>query len=387
MVRIDFLVLGYRKIYIGKELLPDCCSLLLRNSVSTRIFNDGCIYVKENDFQKTKDLLSGRMNYECSDPLGIYGAWIKLKHKPFVLASIVLSIILIFFLSEIVWDIRVEGNSSLTTAVVVESLNDAGFGIGTLWSKINKSNVENAVLQQNSNLSWININRRGTVAYVSVIEKDVIEGEITEKVGFSNIVAKEDCVIEEITVKRGTPMVKIGDSVRKGEILIAGVIDGDKGGFCYAEGYISGRVYDSVEVKIERKNVKKTLLNQKLYSIDIKLFNFFINIFKLYGNLTTEYDIINNEIKYSILGKSRLPISFNLSYIPEYGFSSSYYTDNELIEIAKQRMDSLLVSTLFDADLIAIKTVGNFTNEGYYLFSELVFTKDVGEVKEFNVNL
>ena len=387
MVRIDLLVFGYRKLYVENEKLAECCSLLLRNRISCRISNGGYVLVREKDFLKTKNLLSGRTDLSYSQALGLYGRWLRLNHKTPIILATLFSIMLVMSLSEIVWDLKIEGNETVTSVEIIESLNDAGLGVGVPWSEINKSDVENRFLQQNPNISWININRRGTVAYITLIEKEIVEDDKVIKLGFSNIVAKEDCIIEELTVKRGTPMVKIGDAVRKGDILIAGVIDAEKGIFCYAEGQIIGRVYDKIDVKIQRENDINSLVNKKLYSIDVKIFNFFINIFKLYGNLTTEYDIINNEVKYSIFGKYRLPISINLSYIPEYQLRSSSYTDEELVEIGKQRMDGLLASSLLNADLISIKSEGVLSSESYYLTSDIVFTTDVGEIKEFNIGI
>ena len=122
-------------------------------------------------------------------------------------------------------------------------------------------------------VAWLNINRRGTVAYVTVLEKEVHGQEVKE--GYSNVVAACDAVIEEISVVRGVACVKVGDSVKKGDLLISGVLPEEQGGgFCYAEGEIFGRVSESISVSVDEYKIKKTEKNSEIAHLDIKIFGF-----------------------------------------------------------------------------------------------------------------
>ena len=158
-----------------------------------------------------------------------------------------------------------EGNESVTDGEIILALAEEGFEIGDFWFNIDKGEIETSFLLNNKKISWININRRGSVAYVKVIESDVNHSAPDDRTGYSNIVASSDCVIEEITVKQGTAMVKPGDVVKKGDILVAGVMPSESGGgFCYADASVIGRVSDTVSVQIDRKTEKITQNNKKL---------------------------------------------------------------------------------------------------------------------------
>lgn len=387
MVRIDCLIFGYRRLKIDPEFLSEATSILLRSSIPSRISSDGTVTIRERDFLKTQALFQGRISFTHSEPLGFYGKIKKLPHKITYGISFIISAMIVVSLSGLVWDIRVDGNVNLTDSEIAVGLSDCGFSVGDFWGRINRSEIESKYLEMEDKISWININKRGTVAYISVIEKEInSEKENPSSLFYSNVVAASDCVIEEITVKRGTAVVGPGDVVKKGDLLISGVLPIESGGgFCSAEGTVIGRVSESVTVNIDRNYEKKTRIDKKLYSCSINFFKFSLNIFKIYGNLTNSCDIIENEITYSLPGGHKLPFSVSLKYIPEYSLDQSVYTDEELVRIASDRLDALMASRLATSDLLKIKTYGEFTEKGYVMRSDITFLCEVGEMWKFEV--
>lgn len=387
MVKIDALIFGYRSIRISPEDLSSVTSFLLRASIPSVINSDGSIIVRERDFIKTKDILQGRIEFTYSEPRGLYGSWKRLANKWAIVISLTLAVLLVILLSQLIWDIRVEGNTRITDAQVISSLKECGFEIGDLWLMTDKGRIETDFLKENDNVSWININRRGTVAYIKLIERE--ETEEKENIAvpkFSNILADSDCVIEEITVRRGTPMVKVGDVVKKGDILVAGVLSAESGGgFCEADATVMGRISDRVSVKIDRIEEKNSYKEGKLALISIKIFKISLNIFKLYGNLTKECDIIENEITYSLFGSYKLPLSVRISHLVEVSTERIEYTDEELVRIATDRLNAVTASRLAASDLLRIRTEGEFTDDGYLMSSDIVFLSDVGVSGEFEI--
>ena len=385
MVRIDCLIFGYRRLQIDPNDLSKLTSIFIRSGIFSSIENNGSIVVRERDISKIQALLKGRIEYSCSEPLGIYGKWLRLEHKRPVIAAALISVLITIVLSSLVWDVRIDGNELISDEEIIEELSDLGFGIGRAWINVNRGELESDFLLNNSDIAWININRRGTVAYVSVIENkssnDHIEAVPT---GYSNIVAMFDCVIEEITVKKGTAVVKTGDAVKKGDLLVAGVLPLEAGGgFCYAEAEVKGRVSDSISSEIERIYDKKEYQRTKLAKITLNFFNFSINIFKIYGNLTSECDIIENEIEYTHLDRIKLPFSISISYLPIFEMTQGEYSDDEMVKLVSDRLNLLVNQRLRSADLLKIKTFGEFTDNGFSMRSEILLLCEVGENIEF----
>ena len=385
MVKIDCLIFGYRKLKIAPEDLSEVTSIFIRSSIFSSISDDGSIIVKERELSKIKALLSGRIDFACSEPMGLYGKWLRLPHKAAIVSAMILSLIITAILSSVVWDVRVSGNETLDESEVLDVLKDCGFGVGDIWLMVDRSKLEYDLLNKNEKIAWVNINRRGTVAYVRIIENrsEEKDEEPTEE-GYNNIIAAQDCVIEEITVKRGTAVVKPGDVVKKGDLLVAGILPAEAGGgFCHAEASVIGRVYDKVSVEMPRNYEKKTYIGKRIAKIELNFFNFSVNIFKIYGNLTNNCDIIEDELTYTHQGKSRLPFSLTVAYLPIFDTQEADYTDEELVDLVSDRLDLITSERLREADLLKIRTSGEFTEDGYYMYSELVFLCQVGEYLNF----
>lgn len=387
MVGIDSFIFGFRRIKIMPEDLSLVTSILIRNRLQSRIDSDGYIIVRERDFAKILELLSGRIEFTYSEPMGFPGMLCRIKHKVAIASSLCFSFLLCMFFGGIVWDVRVEGNSTITDGEVVLGLSDAGFEIGDFWRRTNLDEVEARLLGNNEKLAWVNINRRGTVAYVKVIEKEP-ENNAPDVIvsGYSNIIASTDCVIEEITVKRGVAVVKVGDTVKKGDLLVIGMLlEESGGGFCYAEASVIGRVSDSVSVEIQRNIVEKSSSDKKLVEIDVKFLKFSANILKSYRNLTKECDIIEDEKAYTLFGKCKLPFSITRKYIIRETSREICLSDDQLVKLANARLSSVMTSLLCDADLLSAKTSGKFTDDGYFLQSEIIFLSEVGVSQKFDV--
>ena len=381
MVRIDALIFGYRKISVSDDMISEVTSRFIRAGIISSFDADGRIIVRERDVKKFKEVLSG-IDFEQSQMLGVLGAYKRLKHKKAIILSSILGALILVFASSVVWDIRIDGNDTLTDAQVAEALAKSGFSVGDVWLKSDRSRVESELLHNLPEISWVNINKRGTVAYVSVIEKNPENNTVQEgKNGYANLVASCDCIIEEITVSAGTAQVKPGDVVKKGDILILGVMPIESGGgLCYAEGRVIGRMSEAVSVEVEREYEKRSVKRKRLNELKINFFDFSINIFKLYGNSMNGCDIIKNVKVFSLFGEKRLPISVSTSYALEYDLMTESYNDTQMVKIASERLSVKMLSMLANADLIKIKTDGEYTDNGYVMRSDIVITREVGEI-------
>ena len=386
MVRIDAIIFGYRRISVSADMISEVTSRFIRAGIICNFGSDGTIIIRERDSSRLKSVLSG-ISYTESETLGFYGAYKRIKHKRAIILAVIVSLVITLITSNVVWDIRILGNEKLTDAKIIHELSECGFEVGDTWLFLSRSEAESEFLSKVPEVSWININRRGTVAYVSVIEKNDTDTQEKENVdGYANIVAACDCVIEEITVTSGTAVVKRGDVVKKGDILICGVMPIESGGgFCRADGKIIGRVSECISENVKREYEKRSVRNRKLCDLNINFFNFSINIFKLYGNSTDGCDIIENVKVFSLLGEKKLPFSISTRYAVEYDVSPESYTDEQIVCIASDRLNIKTLALLSGADLLKIKTSGEFTDTGYTMQSDIVFCRDVGLKSEFTV--
>ena len=274
-IRIDCLIFGYRNVTVNESDIDKTLGLILKHGIPATFSPEGDFYIRERDISKLEVILKGKVDFEMSCPLGLYGRILGIKNKIAVLMALCFVILLCIFSENIVWDVRISGNENVSDSEIVLELEKCGLSVGDMWRSIDRSHIENKFLSDFERVSWININRRGSVAYVDVIEKKVTENSSPLN-KYTNIVATEDSIIEEITVKSGVAVVKVGDVVKKGDLLISGVLPLEMGGgFCAASGIVKGRVSDRVEVVIERDIETKLIKRERLSKIELNFFDFF----------------------------------------------------------------------------------------------------------------
>ncbi len=385
MIRPDFHIFGYRIITIDDDDKKSVVQMFLKNNMSVKFYGNEFI-VKERDFKKICSLLGTRVKFSASEMKGLLGFLYSNRKRFGALCAVVFTVFLILASSEFVWDIRVEGCESGNEKEILSELSDAGFSVGSLWRKTDKSKIEVELLSSSDYVAWVNINRRGNVAYVKVVDK-IVKEEPEVKSGYSNIIASCDGVIEEITVIKGVAVVKAGDTVKRGELLISGILPSDSGGgFCYAEGVVFAKTNHSLEVEISQNTAVKVKSGEKLRKISLNILGFDINIFKSYGNLNKEYDIINKKNNLSFFG-SDIPISYECEYAELYSPEIKKLSHDEMTKKASLAMADLLAERTANSTLLRVKTYGEFIDDKYVLHSDITVSENIAKNLAFEAHI
>lgn len=389
MAKIDYLLSGFAEIKLDPDDFDKALTAFLRFGIRASIKDEDTVTVLYSQFEDAKRILNdiGISSYKITKIHKLIPTFATPLRAVIISSALILTTILVVYLSNIVWCVDVSGNESISAASIIFDLDKCGLSVGKIWGKIDLGEVETSFLNNRGDVGWININRSGTVAYVTVKESDTGETEKPEKPKYSNIVAKEDCVIESISVKSGTAMVKVGDAVTKGDTLILGVItQGDVSTLCQAEGEVIGRINCTLNASASREKTKRSLKSTEVYSLKIKIFNFLINIFKKCGNLDNECDIIEEKRQISLKDGRKLPLEFIREYNLEYIDEHYPATDEDMVREASAKMTVLVNDKLRGVDLNSIKTYGRFTDEGYEMTSLLIYSCSVAETVEFFVD-
>ena len=125
------------------------------------------------------------------------------------------------------------------------------------------------------------IDINGTNAEIKVVEAD-LKPEIINEEEFCNIISNKDACIIKANAQNGTPMVKEGDIVKKGAVLIAGWLEGKYTGtrYVHSEGTIEAKVWYSHKERVDLKQniLEKTDKEENKYELTIN--NFKINLYK-----------------------------------------------------------------------------------------------------------
>jgi len=383
MVRADLFFFGYFLITVDSEDVKIASNILLKNNISAAFSKNGSFKIAYRMREVVTRLFQNKVRYRISNPRGLYGILLQNKRRMGIFIGAALFAVMLFLSSDVVWDVRIEGADREEESKILHELSSAGLDVGKRWSKLDKSQIEINMLSASESVAWLNINRRGTVAYVKVSDKILYQDE-EKPTGYASIVAVCDCVIEEIIVESGYPMVKKGESVRAGEVLISGVIPTELGGgFCYAAGEVIGRYSEDISVFIERTVREKVYSEPILSRTSINFFGGDVNIFKKYRHSYGECDIIE-KTEHVTVGK-RLPISVSKTYIQPYVTESRELSDDEIISLASDKLRRELLIFLKDKEARRMITSGNFSENGYEMVCKTVVSSDVTKIQEFEV--
>lgn len=281
------------------------------------------------------------------------------------------------------WDIRITGNEFLSDKQITEELQQAGLTIGRSLSTIEARAIAEDVLLRSEKLSYISIHMRGNVAYVQVIERKA--GENAEQLPDPcNLTATDDAVIESLAVKRGTVMVKPGQVVKKGQLLVSGIEEGSEGSrFFAAQGEVYGRVKREFSVTIPLHEPPINGMTQAPVEFSLILWGKRINIYANTGNLPPTYDTIY-EREWIYLGKDTpLPFGYARTVAAWPRQDEGLLSSESIVTLAYRRMQQQLTQALSDGELLNKKTYGEFTEEAYILRCEAECLINIAQRKEF----
>ncbi len=156
--------------------------------------------------------------------LGLYWLIRGLSSRPVILIGSALLLLLAFYIPTRVLFVNVEGNQNLSEYQILEAADQCGISFGASRRNVRSEKMKNALLDALPELQWAGVNTYGCVAVITVRERaNTDENQVTNRV--SSIVATQDGIVNQMTVKEGNPLCRVGQAVKKGETLVSGYTD------------------------------------------------------------------------------------------------------------------------------------------------------------------
>lgn len=145
-----------------------------------------------------------------------------LKRKIFI-AGLILCVAFWIISYRFVWDITLEGNYQITQEVFTDFLASQQVRVGMQKTDLDISALEKEIRRAFPEITWTSARLSGTRLEISIKENDApILTETEETEGGQNLVSEYAGVITSMIVRSGVPMVKIGDIVEEGTLLVEG---------------------------------------------------------------------------------------------------------------------------------------------------------------------
>ncbi len=129
-----------------------------------------------------------------------------------------------FYSLNFVWNIEVKGNIKVSTQDILECLQENHINIGLKREVIDCSQIELLLREQFQQLGWVSVYLEHTNLCIEVKESlyDVMEHSEVEYGRMYHLIANKEGVISSIVTRAGKAMVKKGQLVKPGDILVLG---------------------------------------------------------------------------------------------------------------------------------------------------------------------
>lgn len=182
--------------------------------------------------------------------------------------AVLLFVGIMYYTSTHVMSIEITGNQRIPTEQIADELSRVGLSIGVRASDIVSDEIRNKIMIMDEDVSWLGVNVRGSRVYIEVAERIDSESIPHETEEPCNVVALKDGVIDEMQVKQGQTMVKKGDGVREGDLLVSGIMDSMYGGFRTVHAY--GEIWAKTQYSKEADY--PLVYSEREYSDNVKTF-------------------------------------------------------------------------------------------------------------------
>ena len=337
----------------------------------------------EDTFQCYMDLHDFSLCSMMADKSGVtlcvireYGLpfyWKRYHGRYALLSGIWILLFLVLFASGHLWEIKIEKNSFYTDDQIFSFLKENGIETGIRKNRVNCDMLEQKLRDHFERISWTSAWIDGTVLRITVAENYSDLEAVIAETDPADLIAESDGIVERIIVRQGKALVKTGDTVKKGQVLISGAVplhNDSEELTGYRLVHASGDVQLLTEVSYRREipAEERKWTDQGYSGAEVRLFmrNHILSLCSPYRIFHSVKKQMTEQVQ-SFLSDNRL--SDRRSEVGKESAVNDYAGEKERIEIAAGSTGLLRIPEL-NLEIGCYKITYRDGSNGYYLLSE-----------------
>ena len=289
----------------------------------------------------------------------------RYKHRKGLMVGLALFIAFLTVMPKFVWSVEVSGNEKTDTQTIIRAAEKIGIKSGAKLSDIDPDNLRPTLLVELSELSWAAINIEGSRITLDVRER--LEPETVSDDTPCNLVETRDGIITSVFIKKGSAAVKVGDAVRKGDLLAMGTVEyGDQSTVIR---HSMGEIYAETTREITVKSPLTVIRSVPTGKVKTK------RVFEIFGleiplYLGSErYDYTSSANKTTLMsGDMELPLSIVTAQFYEVDKTKVKLTSEKAKENAKNEFKALEKRQL-DGITVKDKKLSFTEKDGYVILT------------------
>jgi len=295
----------------------------------------------------------------------------KLSRRKTFAAGLLGFVIALFILSTLVWNVKIEGESLIPEEKIRQAaLTEGVYRFQWSFRLQNTATLSQKLTRLLPDAAWVGVEKKGTSIVITVVDSTKPEQKPLE--GPSHLVAGSDAVVTRVVAESGRPKVERNDRVRKGDVLISGILgEGARSKAVVSKGTVMGLVWH--EYKIVSPLSKKV----KSYTGATQNRSFIVignRALQISGYKGEAYDLsqTRSTVNRMKIGKWQLPFGTMKEYELEVLESEAKLTPEEAKEagLASARAD-ILTKNGKDARIAAENILHEHTENGKVMLTVL----------------
>lgn len=331
MKKVVYTIKNLNKEKIFKEILK------ITNIYDVKIMETELSFCINGKDEKNTDKILDKKNIKICNKknIGIHNFLKTNVLKMSIILPIFIFFIFLCICNNYIFQYKIYGLETISKNEIIEVLKNSGVDGITNKKSINRQVIENNI-QKMDRVSLVSTAIKGNVLLINIKEK-VYNPEYEDKENFKPIIAEYDGIITEITIIQGTPKIRVGQIVKKGQILVSPIIQ-DTGG-------TEREVNPLADIKADIFYTTITeIADSKLEYIDtgntFKKRQIFMNNNIIFDDgISCKYKFYRTDIKKQYLSNNIIPLLLVETVFIEQieSFNPNYFNTNKEIIIEKCR--------------------------------------------------
>lgn len=288
-------------------------------------------------FRKLKPILrKTKTKVTIEERIGLPFFFYKYRKRISFLIGIFLCSVLVLLGTFFVWNIEFEGNQAITNDVLFEYLETKNVKHGMLKTDVKCEQIAKNIRKEFDDIIWVSVSLKGSKLSIHIKENMDSIKKVEEETEACDIIADKSGTVISIITRNGVPKVQVGSEVKKGDVLVSGVLEVLNDGKEVVETHY---VTADADIILETEEYFEQTINREY---NIKQYTKKKNLLPYIkiGEILLEFGFNNKQYKnYEITTKERqvqigelafFSFPYGTKKIKEYVWKKKEYTNEEM---------------------------------------------------------
>ena len=302
-----------------------------------------------------------------------------------ILVGLTVAILFLWAMSLFIWDIQVTGNETIDAGDVLRTVEEMGLKIGAFRPSLDARVFERQLILDYKEISWVAVNITGSTVNIHLKERTLPPEMLPNDDKPANVVAAKTGRVVRIVATDGQAMVKMGEAVNQGDLLISGIMEDKYGKITvrHARGEVWADVNETITLEVPLEETVEEHSGEVRNKYWLRLFGLRIPL--TWGEITGKAEIESSSRQLGI-GFITLPFFLECQEYNMIQDVTLQYTEEQARKLAIQRLEEQAQRQFEGAEILNQEMSGQLNAEGtafvitgeYLVRMDIAAQQDIG---------